>query len=98
MHCTDGKFDAKVGKASLKPAPWNASPKPVAGQKVKHKFWVNKGRANEVWQTAHPNRYDTAVRDRYPMAFLEVNRDDAKTLGANPGDVVEIVNDLLEGQ
>ena len=41
MHYTDGKFDTKDGKASFKPAPWNGLPKPVAGQKEKHKFWVN---------------------------------------------------------
>jgi arsenite oxidase large subunit len=94
MHYTDGKFDTKDGKASFKPAPWNGLPKPVAGQKEKHKFWVNNGRANEVWQTAYHNQYDASVRDRYPMAFLEMNPDDAKAVGANPGDVVEIFNDF----
>lgn len=93
MHYTDGKFDTKDGRASFKPAPWNGLPKPVATQKQKHKFWVNNGRSNEVWQTAYHNQYDAAVRDRYPMAFLEMNPDDAKAVGANPGDVVEIFND-----
>jgi len=93
MNYIDGKFDTKDGKAAFKPAPWNGLPKPVADQKAKHKFWVNNGRANEVWQTAYHNQYDAAVRDRYPMAFLEMNPDDAKALGANPGDVVEIFND-----
>lgn len=76
-----------------KPAPWNGLPKPVEEQKAKHKYWVNSGRANEVWQTAYHDQYNSFVRDRYPMAYLEMNPEDARQLGVSAGDVVEVWND-----
>ena len=93
MIYADGKFDTKDGKAAFKPAPWNGLPKPVAAQKEKHKFWINNGRANEVWQTAYHDQYNEQVRGRYPMAYLEMNPDDAKASGVAAGDVVEVFND-----
>jgi arsenite oxidase large subunit len=89
----DGKFDTADGKAAFKAAPWGGLPKPVAEQKAKHKFWINNGRANEVWQTAYHDQYLSFVRDRYPMAFVEINPDDARELGIEGGDVIEIFND-----
>lgn len=94
MAYTDGKFDTKDGKAEFKPAPWNGLPKIVADQKAKHRYWINNGRANEVWQTAYHDQYNSFVRDRYPSAFIEMNPEDARTMGVNPGDVVEVFNDF----
>jgi arsenite oxidase large subunit len=94
MNYTDGKFDTKDGKAEFKPAPWNGLPKIVADQKAKHRYWINNGRANEVWQTAYHDQYNSFVRDRYPSAFIEMNPDDARTLGVAAGDVVEVFNDF----
>ena len=94
MHYTDGKFDTKDGKAEFKPAPWNGLPKTVADQKAKHKFWINNGRANEVWQSAYHDQYNSHVMGRYPMAYLEINPDDARALSVRPGDVVEVFNDF----
>ena len=93
MIYADYKFDTKDGKAEFKPAPWNGLPKPVAEQKAKHKFWINSGRANEVWQTAFHDQYNSFVRDRYPMAYVEMNPEDARQLGVSPGDVIEVWND-----
>jgi arsenite oxidase large subunit len=93
MIYADYKFDTKDGKAEFKPAPWNGLPQPVAEQKAKHKFWINGGRANEVWQTAYHDQYNSFVRDRYPMAYLEMNPEDARQLGVSPGDVIEVWND-----
>lgn len=94
MEYADNKFDTKDGKAEFKPAPWNGLPKMVADQKAKHKFWINGGRANEVWQTAYHDQYNSFVRDRYPMAYLEMNPEEAKSMGVSPGDVVEVFNDF----
>lgn len=94
MHYEDGKFDTKDGRAEFKPAPWNGLPKMVADQKAKHKFWINGGRANEVWQTAYHDQYNSFVRDRIPMAFIEMNPDDAQSMGVSAGDVVEVFNDF----
>jgi arsenite oxidase large subunit len=93
MLYTDSKFDTKDGRAEFKPAPWPGLPKPVADQKAKHKFWINNGRSNEVWQTAYHNQYDQHVRGRYPMAYIELNPNDAQELGAKAGDIVEVFND-----
>ncbi len=94
MLYSDGKFSTKDGKAEFKPAAWNGLPQPVAEQKAKHKFWINNGRANEVWQTAYHDQYNSFVRDRFPTAFLEMNPDDARQLGVSAGDVVEVWNDF----
>ncbi len=94
MAYTDGKFDTKDGRAEFKPAPWNGLPKVVADQKAKHRYWINNGRANEVWQTAYHDQYNSFVRDRYPSAFIEMNPEDARTMGVSPGDVVEVFNDF----
>ena len=87
------KFGTKDGKAQFKPSPWPGLPKSVEAQKAKHKFWINNGRNNEIWQTAYHNQYDSHVRDRYPMAYIEVHPDDLKSVGAEAGDVIEVWND-----
>lgn len=91
---SDGKFDTKDGRASFKRAPWAGLPKMVAEQKAKHKFWINNGRANEVWQTAYHDQYNAFVRERFPMAYVEMNPEDAKGLSIGAGDIVEIFNDF----
>lgn len=93
MLYTDGKFDTKDGKAEFKSSPWPGLPKPVADLKSKYKFWINNGRNNEIWQTAYHDQYNEFVRGRYPMAYIEINPQDASELGASAGDVVEVFND-----
>jgi arsenite oxidase large subunit len=85
MLYMDGKFDTQDGKAEFKPAPWPGLPQPVQVQKDKYKFWINNGRVNEVWQTMYHDQYNDFVRGRVPMAFLELNPDDAKALGFRRG-------------
>lgn len=87
------KFGTKDGIARFLPSPWPGLPKPVEAQRAKHKFWINNGRNNEIWQTAYHNQYDSHVRGRYPMAYIELNPDDMREMGATPGDVVEVFND-----
>jgi len=87
MLYTDNKFDTADGKAKFLPAPWPGLPKPVQAQKDKHRFWINNGRINEVWQTGYHNKYDHFVRDRYPMAIIEMNPKDAQSLGVDSGEV-----------
>ena len=93
MLYTDNKFSTKDGKAKFLPAPWPELPKPVAAQKAKYRFYVNNGRVNEVWQTGYHNKHDPHVKDRYPMAIVELNPQDAKGMGVEPGDIVELYND-----
>ena len=93
MLYTDYKFGTKDGKAHFLPATWAGLLKLVAEQKAKYRFYINQGRLNEVWQTGYHNKYDPHVKDRYPMAVLEMNPDDARELGVQPGDIVELYND-----
>jgi arsenite oxidase large subunit len=94
MLYTEGKFDTANGRAQFKPSPWPGLPKTVADQKAKYKFWINNGRVNEVWQTGYHDKYNAFVNGRWPMAFLEMNPDDAKSLDVAAGDVVEVFNDF----
>jgi arsenite oxidase large subunit len=93
MLYTDNKFSTSDGKARFLPSPWPGLPKPVAEQKAKYKFFINNGRVNEVWQTGYHNKYDPHVKERYPMAIVEMNPDDARSLGVEAGDIVELYND-----
>ena len=93
MLYMDGKFSTADGKAIFKPSTWPGLPQMVADQKAKHRFWINNGRVNEVWQTGYHDMYYAFVRDRWPMAFVEINPDDAQSLGISSGDVVELFND-----
>jgi arsenite oxidase large subunit len=94
MIYEDNKFDTKDGKAQFKASPWPGLPKTVEAQKSKHKFWINNGRANEVWQSAYHDQYNEFVKGRYPLAYIEMNPGDAQSLGVAAGDVVEVFNDF----
>ena len=94
MLYTDYKFSTKDGKAHFLPAPWTGLPEMVESQRKKYKFWINNGRTNHIWQTAyHDQRLDFRT-NRYPMAPIEINPEDAKELGIESGDVVEVYNDF----
>jgi arsenite oxidase large subunit len=87
------KFATADGRAIFKASPWKGMPDKVTAQQAKYRFWINNGRVNEVWQTAYHNQYDHHVRERFPMAFIEMNTADIQSLGAAAGDVVEVYND-----
>ncbi|NEV62774.1 arsenate reductase (azurin) large subunit [Thiorhodococcus minor] len=93
MLYTDYRFDTKDGRAHFQPAPWNGLPGTVETQRKKHRFWVNNGRTNHIWQTAYHDRHLPFRRERFPMSPLEMNPDDAKSLGIVSGDIVELHND-----
>lgn len=92
MLYTD-KFGTDDGLAHFKPSPWKGLLPAVQAQKDKYRFWINSGRANEVWQTGFHNQYDEHVRGRYPMAYIEINPQDAAGLSVQSGDIVEVFND-----
>ncbi len=83
----------RTERREFKPSPWPGLPKPVAEQKAKYRFWINNGRNNEIWQTAYHDQYNEFVRGRYPMAYIELNPQDAQQLGVRGGDIVEVFND-----
>ncbi len=87
------KFGTDDGLAHFKPSPWNGLFKAVQGQKDKYRFWVNNGRVNEIWQTGYHDQHNPTMKERWPMAPLEINPDDARELGVANGDIVELFND-----
>lgn len=93
MLYQDGKFDTPNGRARLFPSAWNGFLERADQQRRKHKFWINNGRLNEIWQTAYNNQYDPFITQQYPMAVLQLNPADMETLGVSATDVVEIYND-----
>lgn len=94
MIYSDYKFSTSDGKAHFLPAEWSGLPAMVESQRKKYRFWINNGRTNHIWQTAyHDQRIDFRTK-RYPMAPIEINPEDAKELGIESGDVVEVFNDF----
>lgn len=93
MLYEDGKFGTEDGRATFLATPWTGYPEPVQAQKDKYRFWVNNGRTNDVWQTSYHNKYMPFVTERFPMAPVELNPQDAEELGLNSGDIVELYND-----
>ena len=93
MNYMDYKFDTDDGKAHFLPATWTGLPEPVEKQRAKYGFWINNGRANHVWQTGYHDKHHSFRTERYPMAPIEINPQDAQALGVVSGDVVEVFND-----
>ena len=91
---TDGKFSTKDGKAFFMATPWRGlQAAGKAEQKAKHRFLVNNGRTNLVWQNAFMDQYNDFVMDRMPYPFIEMNPADMKDLSLAAGDIVEVFND-----
>jgi arsenite oxidase large subunit len=92
----DRIFGTKSGKAKFIPAPppWPGYAAVVQEQREKHRFWINNGRSNHIWQTAYHHRYLEFYRERVPVPYLEIHPDDAISMGIEPGDLVEVFNDM----
>lgn len=92
----DGHFNTPSGKARFIPAPrpWPGYGARVTAQRENHRFWVNNGRANHIWQTLYHHQLIPFYRDRMPMPFLEMHPDDAHELGIASSDLVELSNDV----
>ncbi len=95
MH-EDGRFYTASGKARFiaAPQPWPGYAAAVTAQRRKHRFWVNNGRSNHIWQTAYHHRHIPFYNDRFPLPYLEMHADDAKSLNIASGDLVELSNDV----
>ena len=91
---TDGVFSTDDGKARFMDAPWRGLQAPgKQQQKDNHKYLINNGRANVVWQSAYLDQENDFVMDRFPYPFIEMNPEDMVEAGLKEGDLVEIYND-----
>ena len=92
----DGRFFTASGKARFVPAPrpWPGYAAKVTRQRGRYPFWVNNGRTNHIWQTLYHHQHIPFYRDHNPMPHLEMHPEDAAALGIQPGDLVELSNDM----
>ncbi|MGI9462593.1 MAG: arsenate reductase (azurin) large subunit, partial [Aestuariivirgaceae bacterium] len=92
----DFRFATPSGKAKFIPAPppWPGYAASVERQRSQHRFWINNGRSNHIWQTAYHHRYLEFYRERVPIPYLELHHEDAAELQIEPGDLVELHNDM----
>lgn len=91
---TDGTFGTQSGKAHFLVAEWGGLR--AAGkeeQKANHRFLINNGRANQVWQSAYLDQENDFVMDPWPYPYIEMHPDDMADLGVGEGDLVEVYND-----
>ncbi len=93
-------FNSQTGKANFIKSPWflfedfYEELKPKKGE-----MWVINGRINEIWQSG----FDDVLRrpyitQRWPENFIEIHPDDARKLGVESGDYVNVTNDRVPVQ
>ncbi len=92
----DRKFGTPSGKAKFIPAPppWKGYAAVVEAQRRNHRFWINNGRSNHIWQTAYHHKYLAFYRERAPIPYLEIHPTDAAAMGIESGDLVQVYNDM----
>lgn len=96
----DHRFGTASGKARFIPAhpPWEGYAAVVERQRQNHRFWINNGRSNHIWQTAFHQRYLEFYNERMPIPYLEMHPREAEELGISAGDLVRIQNDMGDVQ
>lgn len=88
-------FHTESGKAKLLPAPWPGFPALVQKLRDKYPYFLTDGRNNN-WQTFYNDLNIPFHAERTPMAYIEINPEDAKKEGLTPGDMVRLYNDYGE--
>ncbi len=90
---TDGKFERPDGRAEFKAAAWRGlQAEGKREEKQRHRFLINNGRANHVWQGAFLDQHNALISDRFPFPPLLMHPDDVVELGLQAGDLVEVHN------
>ncbi len=93
-----GEFDTASGKAMFLNVGWDTAeaiwerlkPDTAAGE-----FWLINGRIEEIWQTMYTDLRKPEVTERWPSNIVEINPDDAATLGVVSGDSVSLSSDRI---
>lgn len=75
------------GRAWVLMRPYKAPAEPPDAE---YPFWLTTGRVIDHWHTGTMTRKVVELRRSFPAAYVEVNAEDAKKLGVNNGDNVEL--------
>ncbi len=86
-------FRTPSGKATFKGAQWPGYPAEVKSQIDKYPYFFTNGRINVAWQTMYNDTDMPFQAERAPLAWLEIHPQDARTVGVESGDLVEVYND-----
>ena len=90
----DGRFSTEDGRARFMRTEWRGLQAPgKEEQRERHRYLVNNGRANLVWQSAYLDTANELVMNRWPYPFIEMHPDDMAEIGVREGDLVEVHND-----
>ena len=90
----DGRFSTEDGRARFMRTEWRGFQAPgKEAQRQRHRYLVNNGRANLVWQSAYLDTANELVMNRWPYPFIEMHPDDMAEIGVREGDLVEVHND-----
>lgn len=92
---TDGVFGTSDGKAHFQASEWRGlQASGREAQRERYGFLINNGRKNMVWQNMFYDLRTPFVMERFPAPPIEMNPDDMDALGVEPGDLVEIFNNV----
>lgn len=90
---SDGKFNKPDGRATFAATQWRGlQAEGKQAEKDSHRFLINNGRANHIWQSAYLDQHNDFVRDRFPFPYIEMHPADMQELQLSPGDLVEVFN------
>ncbi len=85
-------FSTHTGKLNLMKSPWSLWSDFYEYMMPKDdELWVSMGRINEIWESGFDD-YERRpyTQQRWPMNFVEIHPDDAKSRGIESGDLVVI--------
>ncbi len=98
------KFNSQTGKNNLMKTPWKMWAdfydwwKP-GGTGEKGEMWIINGRINEIWQSGYDDvERRPYITQRWPENWVEINPKDARRLGIENGDYVEMYNNRVPVQ
>jgi arsenite oxidase large subunit len=94
MLYQDEKFSTPSGKAKFLPSPWLDFPEQIKSLREKHRYWINNGRVNELWQSQYHDEHNPDVAQKAPVATLDMSPEDCNKEGFRSGDLVEIFNEF----
>ncbi len=93
-------FKTQTGKLNMVKTPWKLWADFYDFMQPKDdELWVTNGRINEIWQSGFDDfERRPYITQRWPMNFIELNPEDAKSRGIESGDLVAIESDRVPVQ